>query len=237
MGPYSLDDARQFLAQGRLAETDLAWREGLVDCLPLPEVLGGGMSQPLVATASFGSPLTAPGPTSVGRGAVFLYISATRFVAMSLVTFGLYQMYWMYRNWRFLKERDNLSIEPFWRGVLGIFYVRELLKSVRNDRYANGIIPCWFSDGSLAGGWILLVVIGSALGWLSNPAVCTFGILLQALSFLFLLPVQEYVNRVNERLPLAPKHDDWSVGQTIVLVVGVIHCLRVTFAALASLSR
>ena len=42
MGPYSLEDARHFFAQGLLVETDLAWREGMASWLPLPEVLGGG---------------------------------------------------------------------------------------------------------------------------------------------------------------------------------------------------
>ena len=39
-GPYSLDDARNHLAQGQLLPTDLAWYEGASGGVPLPQVPG-----------------------------------------------------------------------------------------------------------------------------------------------------------------------------------------------------
>jgi hypothetical protein len=38
-----------------------------------------------------------------------------KFITMSICTFGLYQVYWSYKNWRFVKDRDGLDIMPFWR--------------------------------------------------------------------------------------------------------------------------
>ena len=46
LGPYSLEDARRFFAQGLLVESDLAWCEGMPNWLPLPQVLGGGRRDP-----------------------------------------------------------------------------------------------------------------------------------------------------------------------------------------------
>lgn len=39
-GPYSLDEARQYLASGNLAATDLAWYEGAPGWMPLSQVPG-----------------------------------------------------------------------------------------------------------------------------------------------------------------------------------------------------
>ena len=45
----------------------------------------------------------------------FLAVSPVKFVAMSLCTFSLYEMYWSYKNWRIIKDRDGSKIMPFWR--------------------------------------------------------------------------------------------------------------------------
>ena len=40
-----------------------------------------------------------------------------KFIAMAICTFGLYEVYWSYKNWRFIKDRDGLDIMPFWRAI------------------------------------------------------------------------------------------------------------------------
>jgi hypothetical protein len=42
---------------------------------------------------------------------------AAKFVAMSLCTFGLYEIYWSYKNWQFVRDRDGSEILPFWRAA------------------------------------------------------------------------------------------------------------------------
>ena len=43
--------------------------------------------------------------------------SATKFIAMSLCTLGLYELYWSYKNWQFIKDRDGSDIRPVWRAA------------------------------------------------------------------------------------------------------------------------
>jgi len=61
MGPYSLEEARHFFAQGLLLPSDLAWTEGMTDWLPLTEVLSSGRRVP---------PLLPPAPSQVVAGPV-----------------------------------------------------------------------------------------------------------------------------------------------------------------------
>lgn len=41
--------------------------------------------------------------------------SPVKFVAMSVCTFGIYEIYWSYKNWRIIRDRDTSEIMPFWR--------------------------------------------------------------------------------------------------------------------------
>lgn len=38
-----------------------------------------------------------------------------KFMLLSIGTFGLFQLYWFYRNWRAIKQRDGSDIRPLWR--------------------------------------------------------------------------------------------------------------------------
>ncbi|ADE35989.1 DUF4234 domain-containing protein [Methanohalophilus mahii] len=53
-----------------------------------------------------------------------------KFILLSLITFGIYEIYWMYKQWKFLKLKDDLNISPFWRSILAIIFLHELLERI-----------------------------------------------------------------------------------------------------------
>lgn len=67
------------------------------------------------------------------------YISTEKFIIYSILSFGIYELVWMYRNWKFIKERENLDIMPFWRAVFAIFFIydlsEKLLKIAKKYKY------------------------------------------------------------------------------------------------------
>lgn len=54
-------------------------------------------------------------------------VSIVKFVLLSLVTFGLYFFYWFYKNWSYVKNRDQSNIRPIWRSVFLNFWCYSLL--------------------------------------------------------------------------------------------------------------
>jgi len=172
-----------------------------------------------------------PSPIAVGSP-MFLYIPVSRLVVMSIVSLGLYAMYWIYRNWRYLKERDGLNIQPFWRAWFGIFYCHSILKAIQTDRQTNAIEKASFSAGGLATGWILLTILATAIG--QNAAVSFLGTLISLSSVLFFLPAQNYINRVNEKLSPRPPYKSWSAGHAVCLVWGMIMWLVILAGMAAS---
>lgn len=65
-----------------------------------------------------------------------------KFVAMSLCTLGLYEIYWSYKNWHFVKDRDGSEIMPFWRAFFYPLWhyslLTELNKALESKALSSG---------------------------------------------------------------------------------------------------
>jgi hypothetical protein len=209
-GPFTPEQVQVMYENGRIAPSDVAWHEGLSDWQPLHQVLE--------LTPPVAQPPALPG----SQPAMYLYISTARLIAMSIVSLGLYEAYWIYHNWRYLKERDRRQIMPFWRGIFGIFFIHSLLTEIQDDRFTNRILPATFSAGALATGWVVLMLIERVLGRIENPAMNTLGLVIGLPTVLFLVPVQKYINEVNEASGAHPVYYRFSAGHITCLVIGLL---------------
>jgi amino acid permease len=153
------------------------------------------------------------------REALFLHIPVARLIVMSIVSFGLYQAYWVYRNWRYVKERGDLGIRPFWRGVFCVFYCHSLLRRIHGDEEARAVQAPSFSPGALATAWVVLVVVANLVSRAPGTAATMVAAFVP--SYLCLVPVQNYVNSVTERRSPGHPHHRWSSGHAVCLFVGL----------------
>lgn len=151
---------------------------------------------------------------------LFLRIPVLRLIILSIVSFSLYEAYWIYKNWRYIKERDGLAIRPFWRGIFGIFFCHSLLRRVHEDKDARLMQSPAFSPGGLATGWVILLIVGNVVGRLPSTAASVISAFVP--SFLFLVPVQNYINSVEEKRSPGQGFYGWSSGHIVCLVIGVI---------------
>lgn len=150
---------------------------------------------------------------------LFLYISPARLIAMSLISNGLYDLYWIYKNWRYVKERDGLNIRPLWRGLFGLFYCHSLLRRIYDDQEMRAIRTPSFSPWVAATGWVLLLVAGNVVSRGPGPVSGLIAALVPG--FLFLLPVQSYVNVVTEKRCPGQGFHPWSAGHWVCLAAGI----------------
>jgi hypothetical protein len=95
------------------------------------------------------------GPPTVGATPRYFATSPIKFIVMSLCTFGIYELYWSYKNWRFIKDRDGSEIKPFWRAFFyplwHYFLLTELNKTLKSKVLSIGVVR-----GVLAAGVFLL---------------------------------------------------------------------------------
>jgi hypothetical protein len=79
------------------------------------------------------------------------YFSPTplKFIAMSVCTFGLYELYWSYKNWRFVKDRDDLDIMPLGRAFFYPLWHYALLTQL-NTTLRSKVLSIWLFRAALA---------------------------------------------------------------------------------------
>ncbi len=164
---------------------------------------------------------------------LFLHIPVGRLVFMSILSLGIYEAYWIYKNWRYLNERDNLKIQPFWRGAFPIFFCHSIFRAIRVDRQLNAIEQADFSAGGLATGWIVLTLLGVTMGRSNNPVTNLVGIILSLPSFLFFIPVQNFINRVNAKRNPAIQYSPWSAGHIVCIIFGILMWLLILAGVLS----
>jgi hypothetical protein len=115
-------------------------------------------------------------------------VSLLKLTVMSICTFGLYELYWFYENWKLIKQRQRSNIVPFWRAFFAPFFCYQCFDEIREEARKLGLTPLP-PAGPLAAGWIITIVLG---GRLPDPYwLVTF------LAFVFILPVQALANRIN----------------------------------------
>ena len=61
-------------------------------------------------------------------------VSLPKFVILSVLTFGLFEFYWLYKNWVFIKERDHSHIRPLARAFFGVLFLYSLIEDVAARR-------------------------------------------------------------------------------------------------------
>jgi hypothetical protein len=147
----------------------------------------------------------------IGVEPLFVPVSVAKLIVMSTFTFGLYEFYWFYQNWRLIKSRDKSDISPFWRTFFCYFYCHTLFRQVRAQQ-ARLEGSTSLSADMLAAGWVL-----ASLVWLLPDPWW----LLSFTSVLFMVPVQRVAVRLN--LLVAPNHDRndrFTPGNWAAVVIG-----------------
>jgi len=159
----------------------------------------------------------------------YFAVSTTKLVVMTLCTFGLYEVYWFYKNWSLIKKRDSSELRPFWRAVFSIFFCHGCFKDIQTAADKLGVKT--FSADAMAAGWVL-----ASITWrLPDPYW-----LVSMCSILFMLPVQNAANEINAAA--APGHEPnasfggWNilgvVAGGLVFVLGLVGAFMPDAAAL-----
>lgn len=139
----------------------------------------------------------------------FFAVSPLKLAVMAIATFGLYEVYWFYKNWKIIKGRAKSSIMPFWRAIFGVIWCYPCFREIGNVAESRGLsLPS--SPGLLAVAWIILTLM-----WrLPDPywLICF-------LTPIILIPIQNTINRLNTLV--APNHNPNS-RFTVWNIVGVV---------------
>lgn len=140
----------------------------------------------------------------------YFHVGKLKFCLMSLCTFGIYEIYWSYKNWCFVKERDGSDLLPFWRSIFAPLWYYSLLGNL--SEHSNSRVN--FSGvwrGILAAAYFLL----GALWKLPEPywLVCY-------LSFIPILPAVTAIENLNGPQLIQEERSSHSIGNFAVYLIG-----------------
>ncbi len=144
---------------------------------------------------------------------LYFAVSKPKLILMSLCTFGIYEIYWFYKNWQLIKKKTGQNIRPFWRAIFAIFFCHSLFKSVQDSVNSHGL------QSGISPGWLTFGYIALSVLWkLPDPFW-----LISLLTFLPLLPVQGVINDINTKsAPHAERNDRFSGKNIAVIILGAI---------------
>ena len=149
-------------------------------------------------------------------------VSIAKMVVLTIATFGLYELVWLYQHWAAIRRRDHSDIWPVPRAIFGVIFCWSLFMRVERAGKEAGV-PGGPPFGPLAVAWIL-----SSLCWRLPDPYDWVSMLAPFLT----IPVQIYGNRVNA--VVAPGHDrnarfNWM--NIVVLVLGGVFVLLALIGA------
>lgn len=165
-----------------------------------------------------------PLPSPAGQAAppdvqpAYFTVGTLKFCVMTFLTGNVYALYWFYRNWKVIKERQAESISarrradiwPFWRALFTQFWLFAMGADFKREAKANGIrliLPVALL------GTLNLLLIGT--GWL--PGI--YG-LWWMLVFVPLLPFDCAARRLNGggqlSVPTAGRFSRWNIFAVII---------------------
>ena len=120
---------------------------------------------------------------------LFYVVEPVKFWVLYLATFGLYQIYWFYKNWQNFKVATGIKMLPPLRGLFAIFFTHALFREVNEALEDNEIDVRW-SPGTLASFYVILAIASSLCDRLSDKNI---GSPFTDVISLLLLPAVGYV--------------------------------------------
>jgi hypothetical protein len=134
-------------------------------------------------------------PEEAAAESPFFAVSVVKLAVMSLCTFNLYDVYWFYKHWQRIAEREREIQWPVFRAIFAVFFSYPCFARIRDYAIINDVQSRLYA-APLAIGFILTSVtwrLPTPWDWISMT------------SFLFLLPVQHFANQLNALA--SPAHD------------------------------
>ena len=139
-------------------------------------------------------------------------ININKFTLLYMLSLGLYGIWWMYKIWKFFKEKNRLDIMPAARAIFAIFFAYELFERIL--KYAKKL---GYSKGYSSMGLFALFIILNFMGRLPDPYwlvsfLALFGLIPPLNAFNYAVEKSEEYNGVYK--------EGLNARQMILVVIG-----------------
>jgi len=164
----------------------------------------------------------------VDKSTFFFTVSTTKMIVMSLVTLGLYQLYWFYKNWVSIKEQTKEDMKPFWRTFFAPVWAYLCFENIKTTAIKSNI------ETTLPIGWLAFLYFFSCIALNFSDPYWVLGYLGV---FLF-IPVNSLALKINlqkdESFINNSKFSLWNWA--LMLIIGALVTLMIVFQDYADMT-
>ena len=159
----------------------------------------------------------------------FYQVGTEKFIELTLVTFGLFGFYGASRHWAAIARHEG-GIQPLGRTLLSVVYQFNLYQRIAARAKLEDENPRW-DPARLYAIFLIFTLVPVWLLVTQHP----WGILLNLMTLLPNLLVNQSINRVHERhLQFYEQNTEMSGIDWAMIVAGLIGWLTILILALAS---
>jgi hypothetical protein len=155
---------------------------------------------------------------------LFFPVSRTKLIILFIATFGVYSIYWFYKNWKLQQKCMKEKVNPALRSIFYIFFTHSLFRRIEAAAIKEEIPKSWNAN-VLATVFVILSIVSNVLDRISqnNETIGIVDYVSVLMVFILLYPlymVQEVVNKVNGD-PHGKLNSSFSIYNVIFIVIGV----------------
>lgn len=184
---------------------------------------------------------TAEEDISPGNTVEFFPVSEGKLITLYILSFGLYGIYWFYKNWKLQQNKIDKKIFPVLRAIFSIFFTHSLFNRINNSagnlpqkhRFNANILATIFVGAIIFSNIIDPVSLNtSLLEDLPSSGIFITSLIIFLLSVYPLVVVQATVNRINNDM-LGYLNHKYSLWNYLLIVLGVLFWLMLAMGLLA----
>jgi len=139
-------------------------------------------------------------------------MSSNQFMILSIVSFGLYPIWWSYKAWDFFRETEGADVMPAARALFNWIFLSSLLKRIKDFSIRNGDRDR-YSPGLLHLGYLVLIFAG----YLPEPYLLIS--ILNALIFIQPLKALNF-GKINSQEIATKEKTSFNTRQWVLIILG-----------------
>ena len=175
---------------------------------------------------------------------LFFPVSEGKLITLYILSFGLYGVYWFYKNWKLQQPKMDKKISPVWRSIFSIFFTHSLFRRI--DQQASHLkTEHRFNANMLATFFVVTLIASNVLdrifgtphpadnltdNFMSNSIIIT-ALVLFVVSVIPLVKAQATVNRINDDM-LGYLNHKYSLWNYLLIVLGAIFWILIVLGLL-----
>ena len=143
-------------------------------------------------------------------------ISLNKFIFLSVISFGIYPIWWIYKAWGFFNQKEKLNVNPAVYTIFSVIFLISLFKKIFDFAKEKG-----YNRGNI------FLTILLYLGYFVTNLLAQFPSpfeLIVILSFVFLIPPFKALNfaKRNSSEFTVTEQTSFNTGQIVLIVIGGI---------------